>query len=223
MTRQIILDTETTGLDIAQGHRIIEIAGVELIDRKLTDNNYHCYINPQRAIDAQALAVHGITQEFLYDKPCFNDIIDDFINFISDAELIIHNAAFDLGFINYELSLIQRASLQSPIIDTLALARKLHPGMRNNLDALCKRYGVNNTQRIYHGALLDSYLLAKVYLLMSAGQRSLLDGLVFEAPQQNNTSVQLQSKAYYHGKVIQANAQELAAHAAYMQNMLQTD
>lgn len=222
MARQIILDTETTGLDPAQGHRIIEIACVELIDRKLTDNNYHCYLNPQREIDAQAVSVHGITQEFLYNKPYFHAIVDHFINFISDAELIIHNAAFDLGFINYELSLIQRESLQLPIIDTLALARKLHPGMRNNLDALCKRYGVNNTQRIYHGALLDSYLLAKVYLLMSAGQRSLLDNLEFAAPQQNNKFVPIQSKAY-HGKVIKANAQELAAHAAYMHNMQQVD
>lgn len=224
MIRQIILDTETTGLDINQGHRIIEIACVELINRKITDNNYHCYLNPQREIDSQASAIHGITTEFLEDKPSFHSIAEDFLNFIQGAELIIHNASFDVGFINYEFSLTQKNYLPLTeycnITDTLEFARKLHPGMRNNLDALCKRYGINNAHRAYHGALLDAHLLAQVYLIMSAEQRSLLDGLEFESLKKNVSS--LKSGKNYQGKIIKANIDELAMHESYMQNIQKT-
>ena len=175
--RQIILDTETTGIDPKQGHRIIEIGCVEMIDRKLTGNHYHVYINPQRVVEQEAINVHGITNEFLADKPVFRTIADDFLAFIRDAELIIHNAPFDIGFINHEFSLLRRgfASVEKycGVIDTLVLARKKHPGQKNNLDALCKRYFIDNSSRTLHGALLDSEILAEVYLTMTGGQTAL--------------------------------------------------
>ncbi len=175
--RQIILDTETTGLDPKQGHRIIEIGGVELVNRRLTGKRFHKYINPERVIEDEALAVHGISNEFLADKPSFKQVVEDFINYISGAELIIHNAPFDIGFINNELTLVRskvrRVTEICKVFDTLALARKMHPGQRNNLDALCKRYGIDNFQRDLHGALLDAEILAQVYLIMTGGQTTL--------------------------------------------------
>ncbi len=175
--RQIILDTETTGIDPKQGHRIIEIGCVELIDRKLTGNHYHVYINPERVVEQEAINVHGITNEFLADKPLFRAIADEFLSFIRGAELIIHNAPFDIGFINHEFSLLRRgAPLVEDccgVIDTLVLARKKHPGQKNNLDALCKRYFIDNSSRTLHGALLDSEILAEVFLAMTGGQTAL--------------------------------------------------
>jgi DNA polymerase III subunit epsilon len=175
--RQIVLDTETTGLETSQGHRIIEIGCVELINRRLTGRHYHQYIKPEREIDAGAQAVHGISNAMLEDKPVFARVADEFLQFVGDAELIIHNAAFDIGFLNYELNMLQPGfgSLNDRchVIDTLLMARAKHPGQKNNLDALCKRYGVDNSQRELHGALLDAEILADVYLLMTGGQTAL--------------------------------------------------
>ncbi len=175
--RQIVLDTETTGLEPSQGHKIIEIGCVEVVNRKLTGNHYHQYINPQREVDAGAMEVHGITNEMLADKPVFSQIRDEFMAFIQGAELVIHNAPFDVGFIDHELRQLdashQTIGLTNAIVDSLVLARGKHPGQKNNLDALCKRYGVDNSQRDLHGALLDAEILADVYLLMTGGQTSL--------------------------------------------------
>lgn len=172
--RQIVLDTETTGLETSQGHRIIEIGCVELINRKLTGQHYHQYINPEREIDQGAIEVHGITNEFLADKPVFAQVVEDFLAFVEGAELIIHNAPFDVGFINSELTQLasDAGSIETrcAIIDTLRIARARHPGQRNNLDALCQRYDVDNSQRDLHGALLDAEILADVYLTMTGGQ-----------------------------------------------------
>ncbi len=176
--RQIILDTETTGLDPQEGHRIIEIGCVELIDRRITDRRYHVYLNPDRAIDGDAVEVHGIDNNFLADKPRFTDIADAFIDFVKDSELVIHNAPFDVGFINAEFSLLGphygRIEDYCSVLDTLALAKQKHPGQRNSLDALCKRYHIDNSRRNLHGALLDAEILAAVYLAMTGGQTSLL-------------------------------------------------
>jgi len=175
--RQIILDTETTGLEPSQGHRIIEIGCVEVVDRKLTGNHYHQYIKPEREIDEQAIEVHGITPEFLADKPVFSDIVDEFMTFVDGGELVIHNAPFDVGFINHELRLHQGQYTvltdYCSVVDTLTMARQKHPGQKNNLDALCKRYMVDNSQRDLHGALLDAEILADVYLMMTGGQTAL--------------------------------------------------
>jgi DNA polymerase III subunit epsilon len=174
--RQIVLDTETTGLNPRTGDRIVEVGCVEIVDRKLTGNNYHRYINPERDSDEAALAVHGLTTEFLSDKPKFHEIAAELRDFIKDAEIIIHNAPFDLGFLNHEF---QRIGLPpfvehcSNVIDTLVQAKELHPGKRNSLDALCDRYGISNAHRKLHGALLDSELLADVYLAMTRGQNTL--------------------------------------------------
>lgn len=170
--RQIVLDTETTGLEPQQGHRIIEIGCVELEGRRLTGRHYHQYINPRREVEEGAMEVHGITNEFLQDKPEFAAIADDFWAFIEGAQLIIHNAPFDVGFINHEFALLNRPLLETgcSVLDTLAMARQKHPGQKNNLDALCKRYAVDNSQRDLHGALLDAEILADVYLLMTGGQ-----------------------------------------------------
>jgi DNA polymerase-3 subunit epsilon len=174
--RQVVLDTETTGLETADGHRIIEIGCVEMIDRRLTGNNFHQYLQPDREIDAGAIEVHGITNEFLADKPRFADVVEDFVAYINGAELIIHNAPFDVGFINHEFRLCAHrrtvAELCS-VLDTLVLARKMHPGQKNNLDALCRRYDIDNTHRDLHGALLDAEILADVYLAMTGGQVAL--------------------------------------------------
>lgn len=176
--RQIVLDTETTGLEPEQGHRIIEVGCVELINRRRTGRFYHQYIQPDRHVDEGAVEVHGITDEFLADKPRFADIVEEFMTFVGDAELIIHNAAFDIGFINHELMLDKRSwpkiDQQCPVIDTLMLARQAHPGQRNSLDALCKRYGIDNSKREWHGALLDAEILSDVYLAMTGGQTALL-------------------------------------------------
>lgn len=175
--RQIILDTETTGIDPRQGHRIIEIGCVEMIERKLTGNHYHVYINPCRVVEQEAIGVHGITNEFLEDKPVFRAIADEFLDFIKGAELIIHNAPFDVGFIDHEFALLWgrhgRVEDHCSVIDTLVMARKKHPGQKNNLDALCKRYFIDNSSRTLHGALLDSEILAEVYLAMTGGQTAL--------------------------------------------------
>lgn len=175
--RQVVLDTETTGLESSQGHRIIEIGCVEVINRRLTGRHYHQYINPQREVDAGAQDVHGISSEMLSDKPLFAQIVDEFLAFVEGAELVIHNAPFDLGFINAELARLGaapgRIEERCSVMDSLLLARNKHPGQKNNLDALCKRYGVDNTQRELHGALLDAEILADVYLLMTGGQTAL--------------------------------------------------
>lgn len=177
-TRQIVLDTETTGLEIELGHRVIEIGAVEIINRRPTGNVYHQYICPQREIERGALQVHGITAEFLADQPVFGDIVDTFLKFIDGADLVIHNAEFDVGFLDYELALLDapRRTLQDicRIVDTLALARRLHPGQRNSLDALCRRYEIDASSRDLHGALLDARLLCETYLAMTGGQATLL-------------------------------------------------
>ena len=178
--RQIVLDTETTGLDWRNGDRVIEIGCVELLSRNLTGRHYHVYINPERGIDAEAIAVHGITEEFLADKPKFRDIAADFIEFIRDAELVIHNASFDVGFLNHELSLLKQPRLDalcSGVIDTLKMAKEQNPGKKASLDALCDRHQIDNASRTLHGALLDAELLADVYLAMTRGQESLIMSL----------------------------------------------
>jgi DNA polymerase-3 subunit epsilon len=177
--RQIILDTETTGLETRDGHKIIEIGCVELIDRRLTGNHFHYYLNPDRHIDAGALEVHGISAEFLSDKPRFYQIVDQLMAYLKGAELVIHNASFDIGFLNHELSSLRRNDWglitdHCTVLDTLALARTKHPGQRLSLDALCKKYGISNAHRKLHGALLDAQLLAEVYLALTSGQESLL-------------------------------------------------
>ncbi len=215
--RIVVLDTETTGLNPQEGHRIIEIGCVELVKRRLTGKRFHVYINPDRTIDEGAIAVHGITNQFLDDKPRFEHIVDDFIAFIRGAELVIHNAPFDVGFINHEFSrLINKAGTvadYSEVFDTLAYARKKHPGQRNSLDALCKRYGIDNSHRDLHGALLDAEILADVFLLMTGGQSSLLDeeqsGLDESGINKEVRRVFADRSAL---KVIRCNDGELAAH-----------
>ncbi|MCA1799564.1 MAG: DNA polymerase III subunit epsilon [Xanthomonadaceae bacterium] len=175
--RQIILDTETTGLEVSADHRIIEIGCIELVDRRLTDRRFHAFLNPGRAIDPGAIEVHGITDAFVADKPSFADVVDDFLKFVAGAELVIHNAPFDIGFINHELKRAGHALADicehCQVLDTLALARRMHPGQRNSLDALCKRYEIDNSQRTLHGALLDAEILAEVYLSLTGGQAAL--------------------------------------------------
>lgn len=176
LKRQLVLDTETTGLEPSQGHRIIEIGVVEMIDRRLTGNNFHIYLQPDREIDAGAIEVHGITNEFLADKPRFEDIAEELADYLRGAEVIIHNAPFDIGFIDAEFQRMENGlTMESlcEVIDTLVMAREMHPGQRNSLDALCGRYDVNNNHRTKHGALLDSEILADVYLAMTGGQKSL--------------------------------------------------
>jgi DNA polymerase-3 subunit epsilon len=175
--RQIVLDTETTGLEVSQGHRIIEIGCIELVNRRVTGNHWHYYVNPDRAVDSGAYEVHGINSEFLQDKPRFSELAEEFHSYIGGAELVIHNAPFDVGFLNNEFALLESplAPLEEScgILDTLLLARQKHPGQKNNLDALCKRYGIDNSNRSLHGALLDARILADVYLAMTGGQTSL--------------------------------------------------
>lgn len=209
--RQIFLDTETTGLDPRQGHRIIEVAGVEMINRRLTGNRFHRYLNPERDIDAGAQQVHGLTSEFLQDKPRFADIVDELIAFLRGAELVIHNAPFDIGFLDAELQRLERSPLIEycvAVTDTLKLAKDLHPGQKNNLDALCRRYAVDNTSRTLHGALLDAELLGAVYLGMTRGQES----LAMEVETVPAQSGRMHSKLHVPLRVILADAQELAAH-----------
>lgn len=215
--RQIFLDTETTGLYPSQGHRIIEIAGVEVINRQLTRNHFHVYLNPDREIDPAAQEVHGITLEFLQDKPRFNDIADEFLDFVKGAELIIHNAPFDVGFLNAELGRIDRSNIEevsAGIIDTLKLAKDMRPGQRNSLDALCRHYGIDNSKRTLHGALLDAELLADVYLAMTRGQESLMIEMLETAAAKAEVSIEASTQALV---VLMANAEELAAHEQYLE------
>ena len=221
--RQIVLDTETTGLEASQGHRIIEIGCVELENRRLTGNHYHQYINPQREIDQGAIEVHGITNDFLNDKPLFERVAADFIEFVRGAELIIHNAPFDLGFLDAELKRLpqQPGSMLDlcSVVDTLVMARAKHPGQRNNLDALCQRYDVDNSQRDLHGALLDAEILADVYLAMTGGQTTFqLSDATANSGDGGPGSQQIRRLAADRPPlpVVRANAEEQAAHEAQL-------
>ncbi len=220
--REVVLDTETTGLSTSKGHRIIEIGAVELIDRRLTGNNFQVYINPERSVDPGAYAVHGIGESFLADKPVFAEVMQDFLDYLQNSQVIIHNAPFDLEFLNYELRIHNKTQKKieeyCSVVDTLKMARKKHPGQRNSLDALCKRYEIDNSNRELHGALLDSEILAQVYLFMTGGQSTLFaEG----APQESNkptiSSAPLQQQTPT--KVIKASDEELALHEAYMTNV----
>ena len=221
--RQVILDTETTGIDPKDGHRLVEIGAVEMINRRFTGRTYHQYINPERHIDAEVVAVHGIDDAKVADEPVFAEIADDFWAFIEGAELVIHNAPFDVGFIDHELGMLNKRR-QAPalgpvrdhcrILDTLVMAREMHPGQRNSLDALCKRYGIDNSHRELHGALLDAEILADVYLMMTGGQTDLnLSG----NNQANSGGAEVIRRIPRNGKklkVIQATADELTQHEA---------
>lgn len=214
--RQVVLDTETTGLDPAQGHRVIEIGCVEIVNRKLTKRHYHCYLNPDREIDAGAIEVHGITSGFLADKPRFYQVEEAFLDFVRGAELIIHNAPFDIGFLNAELKRSnagdQLMDAHCSVLDSLVMARQKHPGQRNNLDALCKRYGIDNTQRDLHGALLDAEILADLYLVMTSGQRNLLLKDDEEEAGVADKPVVRSTKARPSLTIVRASEDELATH-----------
>ncbi|MCZ6804055.1 MAG: DNA polymerase III subunit epsilon [Proteobacteria bacterium] len=214
--RQIVLDTETTGLEPKQGHRIIEIGCVEIINRRKTDNHFHQYLNPDREIDDGAFNVHGISNEFLSDKPHFADIAREFIDFIRDSELIIHNAPFDIGFINAELKQLGKKWGKTEdycsVIDTLLLAREKHPGQKNSLDALCKRYEIDNSQRDLHGALLDAQILLDVYLIMTGGQETLGFESLQEQESADQTGIKLTDANRKPLPIIEPSEEELAAH-----------
>ncbi len=217
--RQIFLDTETTGLYPAHGHRIIEIAAIEMVNRRSTNNHFHVYLNPEREIDPAAQEVHGITLEFLQDKPLFEAIAQDMMGFIGDAELIIHNAPFDVGFLNSELGRIGLQPIETmcgKITDTLKMAKDSRPGQRNNLDALCRHFGIDNSKRTLHGALLDAELLAEVYMAMTRGQDSLMMDL---GQAQNVATNQFEGNKERMLKVVRANETELAAHEAYIKSL----
>ena len=224
--RQVVLDTETTGLETSEGHRIIEIGAVEIVNRQVTDRFYHQYINPERDIDSGAEAVHGISLESLQDKPKFVDVCEDFLDFIRDAELIIHNAGFDVGFINHELVIIEhdlhdiRAICE--VTDTLKEARKLHPGQRNSLDALCKRYEIDNSHRELHGALLDAQILADVYLAMTGGQVALSLAASAEISRQSVHQNSQQQKTH-DLQVLSASKEELAEHEKMLMHIAQNN
>ena len=217
--RQIVLDTETTGLEVGQGHRIIEIGGVEIINRRLTGRHFHKYINPERDIDDGAFEVHGISREFLADKPTFADIADEFLAFVTDAELIIHNAPFDVAFLDAELAQLRKADLcisnRCRVTDSLALARHKHPGQKNSLDALCRRYQVDNSARELHGALLDAEILADVYLAMTGGQ-TLLFGAGQDGRSERGAGEDLEHLVLAKDRpplvVLRATPEETAAH-----------
>ena len=222
--RQIVLDTETTGLEVTQDHRIIEIGAVEIDNRRLTGQQYHQYIQPDRSIDAGALEVHGISEEFLADKPRFADIAYEFLNFVEGAEVVIHNAAFDVAFLDYELRLCNANTrmdiVAAGVIDSLAIARKEYPGQRNNLDALCKRLGIDNSRRKLHGALLDAEILAEVYLGLTGGQGS----LGFDSSGNDGTASQYDGPVFDPAghpplQVVQASTEALKAHKAYLQKL----
>jgi len=213
--RQIVLDTETTGLEVRQGHRLIEIACLEMVERRLTGRRYQTYLNPERAIDEGARQVTGIEDDFLLDKPRFADVAEDFLAFIDGAELIIHNAAFDLGFLNAELARLpaSQGAIQErcSVLDTLAMARERYPGQRNSLDALCKRLGVDNSARELHGGLIDCQLLADVYIAMTSGQVAL--DLGFDKPgEEERATIVLPVELLRRPRVLRAGADELAAH-----------
>lgn len=220
-SRQVILDTETTGINMDSGphymgHKVIEIGAVEVVNRRLTGRHYHVYLKPNRKIDEEAIKVHGITDDFLADKPPFSGQVEEFLDFIRGAELVAHNAPFDVGFLDYELSLIgrkERVAELCKVTDTLALARKLYPGKRNNLDVLCTRYGIDNSHRSLHGALLDAEILADVYLLMTGGQTKL--NLQSDSQQQDDRGgIRRLNTARAPLKIIRADAQELQDHEA---------
>jgi len=212
--RQIVLDTETTGLEVSQGHRVIEIGCIELRDRRPTGRTFHKYLCPDREVEPGALAVHGITNEFLSTQPRFGDVVEELLEFLREAELIIHNAAFDVGFLDSELARVKRKEMIGEIcqvLDTLALARQLHPGQRNSLDALCRRYGIDNSHREFHGALLDAKILSDVYLTMTGGQGALT--LEADAADANGqASVARVERGALHIPVPRASQAELAAH-----------
>ena len=212
--RQIFLDTETTGLESKLGHRIIEIAAVEMINRTLTGRRFHNYLNPDRKVEAGALQIHGLTDDFLQDKQKFSDITNELFEFIDDAELIMHNAPFDVGFLNNELGLAKLQPLENychSITDTLKIAKELHPGKRNNLNALCERYQINNSKRVLHGALLDAELLAEVYLAITRGQESLAMEISFPQP---DIKINPQDIALIS---LPANTEELELHAEQLE------
>lgn len=226
--RQILLDTETTGFDPKTGDRIIEIGAVELVKRRLTGAHYHQYIQPERDVPEDAIRVHGITNEFLVDKPVFVEIVNEFMEFVQGAELIIHNAPFDVAFINHELSLLESNSWgkiedHCQITDSLVLARKQYPGQRNSLDALCKRLGIDNSNRTLHGALLDSEILADVYLAMTGGQKNLLFANADPNHEQTTDPTHptrgFQRTGTSHLKVIRASSNELKAHQAKLEQI----
>jgi DNA polymerase-3 subunit epsilon len=218
--RQVVLDTETTGINPLDGHRVIEIGCVEMIDRKLTGHNFHVYINPQREVEQEAIDVHGITNEFLADKPVFADVAEAFIDYISGAELVIHNAPFDVGFMDHEFKLVGRnlpvTADICTVLDTLELARKMRPGKKNNLDALCKAYHVDNGHRTFHGALLDSEILADVYLLMTGGQGALKLAHLDESGNDSGDTAVIRIENKPELKVIRATADEIAKHQLYL-------
>ena len=207
--RKIVLDTETTGLDPKQGHRIIELAAIELDGRKISLRRFHRYLNPEREIEAGAVAVHGLTYERLQNEPKFSDIATSFMEFIDGAELIIHNAPFDMGFLNHELGLLGLPPLQNEVTDTLKVAREMHPGKKNSLDALCSRYEIDNAHRTLHGALLDTELLAEVYFAMTRGQESLLGD---DMPTMRKPAALSTDASRPKLRVLQPTAEELAAH-----------
>ena len=208
--RKIVVDTETTGLDPRQGHRIIELAAIELDGRKVSLRRFHRYLNPEREIEAGAVAVHGLTYERLQNEAKFADIAPSFLEFVEGAELIIHNAPFDIGFLNHELELIGLPPLQNSVVDTLKVAREMHPGKKNSLDALCGRYEIDNAHRSLHGALLDTELLAEVYFAMTRGQESLLSD---DAPKARKPAVLSTDTSRPKLRVLQPNAEEIAEHA----------
>ncbi len=217
--RHIFLDTETTGLYANQGHRIIEIAAIEIVNRRPTNNSFHFYINPDREIDPAAQEVHGITLDFLQDKPRFTEIASDFLRFVKDSTLIIHNAPFDIGFINMELGLIEKPPVEEvvdSIIDTLKMAKDMRPGQRNSLDALCRFYNIDNSQRSLHGALLDAQLLAEVYLAMTRGQEDLMIDFQYSG---SDVIGEKNTKRPTNLFVLKANDDELKSHEAYLNKM----
>jgi DNA polymerase-3 subunit epsilon len=217
--RQIVLDTETTGLNAKLGDRVIEIGCLELLNRRPTGNHFHHYLNPERASEEGAMKVHGISDEFLLDKPRFREIASEFVEYIRDAELIIHNAAFDVEFLEQELALAKLPPLAqhcAGVMDTLKLAKELHPGKKNSLDALCERYGVNNAHRTLHGALLDAELLAEVYLAMTRGQESLVMELDEAPAAQTAGGVPVERPRLM---VLAATEEELAEHAGVLQDI----
>jgi len=216
--RQIVLDTETTGLNAKLGDRVIEIGCIEIRDRRLTDRQFHVYLNPERDIEEGAAKVHGLTREFLADKPRFGDVAGDFLDYVRDAELVIHNAEFDVEFLDRELALTQHGPLAghvAGVIDTLALARELHPGKRNSLDALCERYAIDNAHRRLHGALLDAELLAEVYLAMTRGQESLM--MELEASEARDESAAPIDASGL--RVLRATPEEVASHESYLEGL----
>jgi DNA polymerase-3 subunit epsilon len=219
--RQVVLDTETTGIGAEKGHRIIEIGCVELIDRKLTGRHYHQYVNPQRRSDEEAIGVHGITDEFLADKPLFGQVAQAFYEFIDGAELVIHNAPFDVGFMDAEFRRLNMPMTNTfcTVLDTLVMARDMRPGQRNSLDALCKSYGIDNSHRELHGALLDAEILSDVYLMMTGGQTDLMFSAETRESARELARAKLDQLADVNGQtllVVQATADELSAHDEIM-------